>query len=71
MEIVMSMHALEQARERGVSISEIKETIKCGAKSLQNEKIVSMHRHIKVVFKKREDKFFIITVMIRNEKNGK
>jgi len=71
MEIVMSAHALEQARERGVSINEIKDAIKCGAKSLQNEKIISMYRHIKVVFKKQEDKFFVITVMIRSEKNGK
>lgn len=71
MEIVMSKHALEQARERGVSINEIKETIRCGAKFLQNEKIVAMYRHIKVAFKKQKNKFFIITVMIRSEKNGK
>ena len=67
----MSIHALEQARERGISINEIKETIRCGAKFLQQEKIVAMYRHIKIVFKKIKDKFFIITVMIRTEKNGK
>ncbi|OGJ18533.1 hypothetical protein A3K73_04960 [Candidatus Pacearchaeota archaeon RBG_13_36_9] len=71
MEIVMSGHALKQARERGVSINEIKDAIKCGAKSLQNGKIISAYRHVKIVFKKQEDKFFIITVMIRSEKNGK
>jgi len=71
MEIIMSIHALEQARERGISINEIKETIRCGAKFLQQEKIVAMYRHIKIVFKKIKDKFFIITVMIRTEKNGK
>ncbi len=71
MEIVMSNHALEQARERGVSINEIKETIQRGAKFLQQDKIVAMHRHIKIVFKKMKDKLFIITVMIRSEKNGK
>ena len=68
MEIVMSLHALEQARERGVSINEIKETIRYGTKYLQNEKIVAMYRHIKIVFKKSKDKFFIITIMIRNGK---
>jgi len=71
MEIVVSKHALEQARERGVSINEIKEAIQRGSKFLQQNKIVSMYRHIKIVFKKIKNKFFIITVMIRSEKNGK
>jgi len=71
MEIIMSRHALEQARERGVSINEIKETIQKGSKFLQQDKVVSMYRHIKIVFKKVKNKFFIITVMIRSEKNGK
>lgn len=64
-ELVMSRHALEQARERGISINEIKETIKCGAKFLQDEKIVAVYRHTEVIFKKIKDKFFVITVMIR------
>src|SRR4030043_317625 len=54
MEIVMSGHALKQARERGVSINEIKDAIKCGAKSLQNGKIISAYRHVKIVFKIEE-----------------
>lgn len=65
MNILMSQHALEQARERGVSINEIKETIQKGAKHLQEEKIVSVFRHIMVVFKKQGENYFIITVMIR------
>lgn len=67
----MSKHALEQSRERGVSINEIKETITKGIKLLQNNKIISKYRHIKIVFKKIKDYYFIITVMIRTEKNGK
>lgn len=67
----MGKHALERARERGVGISEIKETIERGAKHLQGEKVVSMYRHIKVIFKKIKSKFFILSVMIRSEKNGK
>ena len=67
----MSKHAIEQARERGISINEIKETIQKGAKFVQEDKIVSAYRHIKVVFKKMGDKFFVITVMIKKEENGK
>lgn len=71
MNIIMSKHALEQSRERGVSINEIKETIRKGAKFLQQEKIIAKYRHIKIIFKKIKDEYFIITVMIRTEKNGK
>ena len=67
----MSKHALEQARKRGVSINEIKETIQKGAKFIQDNKIVSAYRHVRVIFKKINNKFFIITLMIRREKNGK
>lgn len=63
--LVMSRHAIEQARERGVSVNEIKDAVRQGAKSIQNEKIIAVYRHIKVVFKKVKDKFFVITVMIR------
>lgn len=64
----MSKHALEQARERGVSINEIKETIQNGAKFIQGRyKIVSDYRHIRVVFKKINEKYFVISVMIRRE----
>ena len=66
MEIIMSRHALEQARERGISINEIKETIQKGSKFLQkNNKIITTYRHLKIVFKKLNDKFFLITVMVR------
>jgi len=71
MNILLSKHALEQSRERGISINEIKDTIQKGSKYLQGEKIVSTYRNIKVVFKKINEKFFIITVMIRREENGK
>lgn len=68
MELLMSIHALEQARERGISINEIKEAIQKGAKFMQDGKIVSNYRHIRIVFKKINEMFFVITVMIR--KNG-
>ena len=68
----MSLHAVEQARERGISINEIKEVIQKGAKFPQDEeKTVSIYRHIKVISKKVNGKYFVITVMIRKEENGK
>jgi len=66
MEILMGRHALEQARERGITINEIKKTIQQGAKHLQERnKIVADFMHIRVVYKKIKDKIFVITVMIR------
>lgn len=68
MELFITKHALEQARERGISVNEIKETSQKGTKFIQDEKekkIVSDYRHIRVVFKKSKDKYYVITVMIR------
>ena len=68
MELFITKHALDQARERGISVNEIKETIRKGAKFVQDEKekkIVSDYRHIRIVFKKLENKYYVITVMIR------
>ncbi len=62
----MSRHALEQSRERGISLNEIKKAIQCGAKHLQDQnKIVSDFMHVRVVYRNREKKHFVITVMIR------
>lgn len=68
MELFITKHALDQARERGISVNEIKETIKKGAKFIQDKKekkIVSNYRHIRIVFKKSGNKYYVITVMIR------
>ncbi len=66
MKIWMSKHALDQARERGITIAEIESTIQCGAKHLQDmKKMVSDYRYIRIIYKKIEDKCFIITVMLR------
>jgi len=67
----MSRHALEQARERGISINEIKETIQYGSKFAQEDKIVAIHRHIKIVFRWANNVAFIITVMIKKPEDGK
>ena len=66
MEIWLTKHAKQQARERGISIEEIKKVIQRGAKHIQEEnKIVSDYAHLRVVYKKVQEKHFIITVMIR------
>ncbi len=65
MRLILSRHAKEQARERGVSIEQIKRTIQRGAKYLQGKKIVSGYTYMKVIYKKRDEDFFIITVMIK------
>jgi len=72
MEIVMSRHALEQARERGISINEIKKAVQRGAKYFQEKnKIASDYTYIRVIFKKEKDFYFIITVIIRGGQDGK
>lgn len=66
MKIILGKHALEQARERGITLDEIKKTIRQGAKHLQERnKIVSDFMHLRVVYKKIQDQTFVITVMIR------
>lgn len=66
MEMVVGKHAMEQARERGISINEIKKAIQQGAKHLQEKnKIVADFMHIRIVYKKINNRAFVITVMIR------
>ena len=63
--LTLSKHAKEQARERGISVEQIKNAIQRGAKHLQGEKIVSDYAYIRTVYKIVGDDFFVITVMIR------
>jgi len=64
--IILSKHAKEQARERGINISEIRLTMQKGAKYTQYpNKIVSEWSHIRIIYKKMKDNYFIITVMLR------
>ena len=51
---------------RGIEEKLVKEAISRGGKRLQNpDKIVSDYRHFSVVYKKRRDVYFVITVMPR------
>lgn len=63
--MILSKHALEQARQRGVSINEIRKTIQRGAKHFQDSKIVANFMHIRVVYKIMNKNPFVITVMIK------
>ena len=65
MKITLSKHAIEQARERGMSIEQIKKTIQRGAKYLQGKKIVADYTYTRVVYKRLKDECFVITVMIK------
>ncbi len=67
MNIQSSKHALEQARERGIGIKEIERAIQKGAKHLQEDKIVADFGYIRVVYRKLNQIYFIITVMIKNK----
>jgi hypothetical protein len=57
-----SIHAQDMMTERGVSITETTETISKGAKKLKKNRVVSFHRNIEVVYKKKPCNIFIITV---------
>jgi len=61
----LSKHAIENARERGISIAEIKKAVQRGAKHIQDGKVVSDYRHIRVVYKQINSIHRIITVMTR------
>lgn len=65
MKITFSRHALEQARERGISINEVRTAMQRGSKHFQKDKIVSDYAHIRLVYKLVKKEYFIITVMIR------
>jgi len=64
--LILSKHAKEQARERGISINEIKTAIQKGIKYIQHQdKIVAEYAHIKIVYKEIGGDQYIITVIIR------
>jgi len=52
--------------ERGISVNEVEEAIKKGAKTLQKpNKILFHHQYFIVVTKKIKTDYFVITVMLR------
>ena len=64
-----SKYAREQMVERGISVNEVEEAIKSGAKELQKpNKILYHYRYFSVVAKKLNKDDFVITVMLRWKK---
>ena len=64
--IKYSKHARKQMIERGISVNEVEEAIKSGAKELQKPKKILHHfRYFSVVTKKIEGYYFVITVKPR------
>ena len=64
--LFLSKHAKDQARERGISINEIKTTIQKGLKYEQKpDKIVAEYSHIRIVYKQIGENQYVITVMIK------
>lgn len=51
--------------ERGISAREVSDAINKGSKRKQEDKIVAVHKHLEVVFKKINDDCYVITVMLR------
>ena len=66
LEIRYSKHARQQMVERGISAREVEEGITKGAKHLQQpDKIISDYRYYSVVYKKRGNTCYVITVKPR------
>ena len=63
--LTLSKHAKQQARERGITIEQIKKTIQRGAKYLQGNKIIAEYTYIRVIYKRLKEEHFVITVMVR------
>jgi len=61
-----SKHAREKMIERGISVNEVEQAIKLGAKELQKPNRILYHfRYFVVVTKKIEGEDFVITVKPR------
>lgn len=63
--IKYSKHARTRMVERGISEKEIRDAVMKGSKERQDGKIVASYSYIKVVFKKKKNVIYIITVMVR------
>ncbi len=64
--IKLSKHAEEKMIERGISMNEVEIAIKSGSKFTQQpDKIVSEYGYFSVVYKKKGELYYIITVQPR------
>ena len=64
-DIKYSRHARIRMVERGISAREVRNAINGGSKQTRGNKIVSTYKHLEVVFRKLDDGYYVITVMLR------
>ena len=60
-----SKQTREMMVERGISHKEVRNAIEKGSKRRQDGKIVASYSYITVVYKKRKEVCYVITVMVR------
>ncbi|MFA5862973.1 MAG: DUF4258 domain-containing protein [Candidatus Thermoplasmatota archaeon] len=65
MRFLFSRHARVRMVERGVSADEVRTAIAKGVKRRQEDRIVASYAYFEVVYRKRGDDVFVITVKPR------
>ena len=65
LDLMLSKHARMRMVERGISAKEVNEAINKGSKRKRGKEVISAYKHIIVVFKVANKKYYIITVMSR------
>ena len=62
--ISYSRHAQERKTQKGIHDNEVKRAIQRGAKMIQkNNTILASYSDLKIVYVKRNDTYYIITIM--------
>ena len=64
-DIRYSNHARLRMIERGISDAEVKAAIAKGSKRRQDGNVIASYSYIEVVYKRRKDGCYVITVMVR------
>ena len=60
-----SKHAREKMIERGISVNEVEEALRSGAKEMQEEKVLHHYRYFTIVTKLLNNEQYVITVKPR------
>ena len=65
LDLMFSKHARMRMVERGISAKEVNEAVNKGSKRRRDREIISAYKHIVVVFRVVNRKYYVITVMSR------
>ena len=63
--VILTKHARERMVSWGISLEEVKKAIMKGSKRIQDGKIIAAYRYFKVVYKKVDETFVVVTVSPR------